>query len=209
MVRKRRPRAEPLLATLPPRPARLVSMNEPDVPDGERPKIKVTDRRLFDSDGNLRDEAPSPPSDDPATAPTGAAAPEPGGDLIEAAEASSDDAPEVVPSVVPSEVEDVASTGASDATQKAASRLKLDDQALLKFIEEQYVGGLLALGAMPEPQSGQMVEDLDMARLRVEVLGLLQESTEGERSDDTSKALEDVLYQLRLAYLQKRKVAKL
>ena len=54
-----------------------------------------------------------------------------------------------------------------------------------------------------------MVEDLDLARLRVEVLTLLQESTEGERTDDTTKALEDVLYQLRMAYLQKRKVAKL
>ena len=54
-----------------------------------------------------------------------------------------------------------------------------------------------------------MVEDLDMARLRVEILALLQESTEGGRTDETSKALEDVLYELRMAYLQKRKVAKL
>ncbi len=180
-------------------------MNDNDLLDGQRPKIKVIDRRLFDSDGNLRDEAPSPPSDAPTTEPAGAAEPAPAGDLIESTDASADDAP----SSAPSEVEDVATAGDSDATPKTAPKLKLNDQAMLKFIEEQYVGGLLALGAMPEPQSGQMVEDLDLARLRVEVLGLLQESTEGGRSDDTSKALEDVLYQLRMAYLQKRKVAKL
>ena len=180
-------------------------MNDTDVPDGQRPKIKVTDRRLFDSHGNLRDEAPSPPSHTSATEPACAAEPAPAGDLIESVDASADAAP----SGAPSEVEDVATTDDNDATPKTAPKLNLNDQAMLKFIEEQYVGGLLALGAMPEPQSGQMVEDLDLAHLRVEVLGLLQESTEGSRSDDTSKALEDVLYQLRLAYLQKRKVAKL
>jgi len=181
-------------------------MSETDLPDEERRKIKVTDRRLFDSDGNLRDTA-SPPPHDPRTEPPGAdvsTPATPGDDLPEPADGTDDDKP--------SEIEQVAGTDTDtgdDAPQDAVPRLQLDDQALLKFIEEQYVGGLLALGAMPEPQSGQMVEDLDMARLRVEILALLQENTEGGRTDDTSKALEDVLYQLRMAYLQKRKVAKL
>ena len=176
-------------------------MREPDIPEDERPKIKVTDRRLFDSDGNLRDDAPSPLLDESETAPTSSPKPAPGGQLNESVT--------VPPGTPPAPVEGVEAVDEDEVIQKSARRLNLADEALLKFIEEQYVGGLLALGAMPEPQSGQMVEDLDLARLRVEVLTLLQESTEGERTDDTTKALEDVLYQLRMAYLQKRKVAKL
>lgn len=176
------------------------SMSEADFPDSERPKIKVTDRRLFDSDGNLRDETPPPPADESTTVPPGEVASAPSREPSEPLEIPSDEAP-------PEITEDPGV--ADDVPANVKPRLKLDDGALLKFIEEQYVGGLLALGAMPEPQSGQTVEDLELARLRVEVLGLLQESTEGGRTDDTNKALQDVLYQLRMAYLQKRKVAKL
>ena len=52
-------------------PARLLSMSETDLPDGERPKIKVTDRRLFDSDGNLRDtDTDTAPARTPLGAPS-------------------------------------------------------------------------------------------------------------------------------------------
>ncbi|HJO04057.1 MAG TPA: DUF1844 domain-containing protein [Acidobacteriota bacterium] len=175
-------------------------MSEADIPDNQRPKIKVTDRRSFDSDGNLRDEAPVPSTDDPVSEPVSAAAPMDSN--VDEATGSPSSAPEP-------RADDIDPVATDDPAPEDTPSLKLDDQALLKFIEEQYVGGLLALGAMPEPQSGQMVEDLDLARLRVEVLALLQESTEGARSSETSKALEDVLYQLRMVYLQKRKVAKL
>ena len=71
------------------------------------------------------------------------------------------------------------------------------------------VGGLLALGAMPEPQSGQMMEDLDLAQVRIEVLGLLQSHLDATLAPEARKGFEDVLYQLRMLYLQKSKVAKL
>ncbi len=180
-------------------------MSDNDTTADERPTIKVTDRRLFDSDGNLRQQAPSPEPDGQITEPAASVESVPD-DGIAAPESSTAESPasEAPTAVVPEDV-----PGASDDAAPPTRGLELDDQALLKFVEEQYVGGLLALGAMPEPQSGQMIEDLELARLRIEVLGLLQESTEGTRTDDTGKALEDVLYQLRMAYLQKRKVAKL
>jgi hypothetical protein len=87
--------------------------------------------------------------------------------------------------------------------------LKLGEEALMRFVEEQYIGGLLALGAMPEPQTGQIVEDLDLAQVRIEVLAMVQERAGAGLPPEAKKGLDDVIYQLRMAYLQKSKVAKL
>ncbi len=185
-------------------------MKDTDAASGEHPTIKVTDRRLFDSEGNLRDQLSTPTAaePEPAAVPPDSVAATP--EAIAPARDTGVSGPETVSeNEVASTVEPEEPTPETDSAAESAPKLDLDDQALLKFIEEQYVGGLLALGAMPEPQSGQMVDDLDLARLRIEVLGLLQESTEGARTNETGKALEDVLYQLRMAYLQKRKLAQL
>jgi len=182
-------------------------------PEG-RPKIKVTDRRLFDADGNYRgdDAAAQPaanvpdaqvaePGSEPTT-PTGTppppAAPQPPGP---AAPGGGSDVTRQAPRPATGQPAGSAA-GADDATE-------FDDQAVLRFIEEQYIGGLLALGAMPEPQSGQTVEDLDLAQVRIEMLGLMQERFGDSLPAEAKKGLDDVLYQLRMAYLQKRKVAKL
>lgn len=77
------------------------------------------------------------------------------------------------------------------------------------FIESQYYETLLFLGAMRHPATGETVEDLDMARYKIDLLSMLQDKTEGNRSPEESRLLDDVLYQLRMGYLQKRKVAKL
>jgi len=169
--------------------------------DGDAPpKLKVIDRRLFDSEGNLREgvvteEASTRVADLPAaTTPTHdvsvGGAPEP------VAPAATPDAPQAPAESAPVPVE-------------PPKPLKLGDDAVMRFVEEQYIGGLLALGAMPEPQTGEMVEDLELAQVRIEVLALLQERLGDSLPPAAKKGLDDVMYQLRMAYLQKSKVAKL
>ncbi|NKB90043.1 MAG: DUF1844 domain-containing protein [Acidobacteria bacterium] len=190
-------------------------------------KIKVTDRRLFDMDGNLRDdvseeaaeEAPpvSQRSESPDTAeePSAAnvSAPEPAdsGDEAPAVPASAPvDQPFVEPeaTVEAAPAPEAAPPAETDETTEQEV-LQFGEEALMRFIEEQYIGGLLALGAMPEPQTGQIVEDLDLAQVRIEVLGILRDRAETSLSMEARKGIDDVIYQLRMAYLQKRKVVKL
>ena len=154
------------------------------------PKLKVTDRRLFDSEGNFRDAGAetAPPAADPAPD-----------------EAALDNAPPAAATPSPA----AAAEPAAPAPVEAQERLQLGEEALMRFVEEQYIGGLMALGAMPEPQSGQTVEDLDLAQVRIEVLGMLQERAADNLPAEAKKGLDDVMYQLRMAYLQKSKAAKL
>jgi hypothetical protein len=189
----------------------------------ERPRIKVTDRRLFDREGNAR-----PESDDAEKAPpagTGSAATttsEPPG--IETAAPSAAPPADGTPSAsstadrsepsgdrVPDEAIRAAMDQDSqhtelDPTERSATDLPRD---LGAFIESQYYECLLFLGAMRHPATGQTVEDLDMARYKIDLLDMLQVKTAGNRTPEESAMLDDVLYQLRMAYLQKRKVPKL
>jgi hypothetical protein len=172
-------------------------MNDTETRNEPAPKIKVTDRRLFDSEGNLREDEPPPPE------PVAVA------DIEDSS--TSDDGAVTEPPIAPTEpVAAVAEAETTPATNpEPAPAVKLDEEALMRFIEEQYIGGLMALGAMPDPQSGQTVEDLGLAQVRIEVLGLLRDRAAESLSAEAKKGVDDVIYQLRMAFLQKSKVAQL
>ncbi len=58
-------------------------------------------------------------------------------------------------------------------------------------------------GDLPDPASGQTQPvNLPAARQLIEILGLLQEKTQGNLSPDEAKLLEDLLYELRMRFVQ-------
>ena len=77
------------------------------------------------------------------------------------------------------------------------------------FVESMYLEAMLYMGAIADPRTGQTIEDIDLAKYKIDVLIMLQEKTEGNLTDDEQRQLEEVLYQLRMLYLQKSKAAKL
>jgi hypothetical protein len=61
----------------------------------------------------------------------------------------------------------------------------------------------LYLGDIPLPDGGS-AENLEMARLHIDLLDLLRQRTAGHLTAQERAVLEDVLYRLRLRYVQKR-----
>ena len=59
-----------------------------------------------------------------------------------------------------------------------------------------------ALEGMPDPGSGQPTRDLRQAAELVDVLVLLREKTEGRRTPEESKVLDEVIYGLQLRYVE-------
>jgi hypothetical protein len=53
-----------------------------------------------------------------------------------------------------------------------------------------------------------MVEDLELAEYKIDLLGMLQSKTEGNLDADEKERVEAVLYQLRMIYLEKTKSIK-
>ncbi len=58
------------------------------------------------------------------------------------------------------------------------------------------------LGLMPDPVSGKPEKNLPMAKHLIDMLEVLQQKTEGNRTPEETEDIEAMLYQLRMAYVQ-------
>jgi hypothetical protein len=65
-----------------------------------------------------------------------------------------------------------------------------------------YSDALVHLGQVPDPVSGQPHQDLEQAQFTIELLDLLKEKTEGNRTAEESGVLDEILATLRMAYVR-------
>jgi hypothetical protein len=149
-------------------------------------EIKVTDKRMFTPDGELREEYR---------------------DLLEKATAEPEPAP---PQESPPPPAEPAGAGpaARPAAEDAAARLGFPDTPpgmgpsffdLAAMLAEP---AALYMGDVPLP-NGQTAEDLEMARMHIDLLDVLRQKTLGNLTAQESAFLEDLLYRLRVRYVQK------
>ena len=60
----------------------------------------------------------------------------------------------------------------------------------------------MCLGDIENPANGQKEVDLELAKHNIDLLGMLEEKTQGNLSDQEKKLLDSVLYELRMRYVQ-------
>lgn len=70
------------------------------------------------------------------------------------------------------------------------------------FLLSLHTSALISLGIIPDPVSRQKVFDPGLARQNIALLEMLQDKTEGRRTDEESRLLDNILYELRLAYVE-------
>lgn len=150
--------------------------------------IKVTDKRMFTADGRLREEYQS--IDEVRAEPAKQAAPAP--------------EPPPAPAVTP---EPPAAAAPGDPR---APRLEIPDlgpglppPSFLDLVAMLAEPASIYLGDLTLPD-GQTAENLEMARLHIDLLATLRQKTAGNLTAQELGFLEDVLYRLRLRYVQKR-----
>jgi hypothetical protein len=61
---------------------------------------------------------------------------------------------------------------------------------------------LFAMGAIPDPRTGQRMQHLDLARHHIDMLTVLEEKTKGNLTEDEANMLGGALYELRTRYIQ-------
>jgi hypothetical protein len=152
-------------------------MGDPrDEEDAGQSRFKVTDRRKFTPEGEMRTPSETEANQEPPSS-EARQAPQP-------AESVGD--PQKSPSGETSESVDFASFLLSLATT-----------------------GMVHLGEIPEPMTGQPAENLEGARQMIDILSLLKEKTEGNLSAEENRLLDGLLYELRMKFLSKSKTIKL
>ncbi len=66
---------------------------------------------------------------------------------------------------------------------------------------------LVNLGEAADPETGERVLDLEQAREAIDLLSLLRVKTEGNRTEQESRLLEEMLYDLQLRFVRAAKGA--
>lgn len=60
----------------------------------------------------------------------------------------------------------------------------------------------MALGLAPHPETKEITKDLDMAKFNIDLLGVLQNKTNGNLDSEESQFLESIVSDLRLKFVQ-------
>jgi hypothetical protein len=166
--------------------------------------FKVTDRRLFTSDGELRSdvaEEVETPKPEPTTAATEAAAKPP---------APTDGAAtEREMPVPPTKAEQDAQAAAYRRSSKDLdSEVELSGHSAKefeitfeRFMAQLYMTAMLQLGLMRQ-QGEQPRVDIIGARLTIDTLSLISEKTKGNLTAPEENFLQNSLYELRMAYVE-------
>ena len=71
------------------------------------------------------------------------------------------------------------------------------------FLQGLAMEALIGLGDAPHPTTRKQEVNLPHAKYLIDLLGVLEEKTKGNRTVDEDRLLSDVLYQLRMRYLSK------
>ena len=162
-------------------------------------EIKVTDKRMFTPEGELREEyrflneKSTATTMEEITEPE-LPAPEPARPEPRRPEPARPEPPRRVAGY-PEPLED-SGLGLPGAPQGGPGLLDL--AAMLAEPAAIY------LGDAPLPD-GQWAENLEMARLHIDLLDVLRQKTAGNLTAQESAILEDLIYRLRLRYVQKQK----
>src|SRR5262245_25597777 len=91
-----------------------------------------------------------------------------------------------------------AARGKPDAAMPDTAHGKPDLEALFVMFASS---ALICLGEAPDPATGERQVDLDQAREAIDLLLLLRDKTEGNRTEHESRLLEQVLYDLQMRFV--------
>jgi Domain of unknown function (DUF1844). len=75
-------------------------------------------------------------------------------------------------------------------------------QRFIEFVMMQAQNAALFLGQVPNPQTGKPEINLEVARMFIDQLAMIQEKTRGNLSSEESTVLKNILSNLQLAYVE-------
>jgi hypothetical protein len=76
---------------------------------------------------------------------------------------------------------------------------------LLTLIFSLYTHTQICLGVLPDPMTQRPQKDLPQAKYNIDLLGVLKEKTVGNLSQEEEQTLENILYEVRMGYVEASK----
>src|SRR3954467_4011769 len=86
--------------------------------------------------------------------------------------------------------------------QKNPQALGEMTQRFIEFVMMQAQNAALFLGQIPNPQSGEGAVNLELAKMFIDQLGMIQEKTRGNLSNEEATVLRNTLSNLQMAFVE-------
>lgn len=164
-----------------------------DEKQSPKEQIKVTDKRIFTAEGDLREEfrgqiQPAEPSFAPVEAPREESA-----------------APAERQPPVEKRVRDEGSPTGHDRRRTMADKAANPGTPFSNFIEPLIAQAYMSLGMLRNPYQPQPTIDAASARQMIDIIQLLHEKTAGNLTPEEEDFLDTHMGELKLAYVQRTK----
>lgn len=179
--------------------------------------FKVTDRRLFNTDGSLRDDAlieDETPAPAPPPTPAAAPAPAAGGKAFSAAEitgafSSAPPPPPAPPPMMPSQAPPAQAQfeqAYDPAFDEAGGLGAMPEQTeFTEFLMRIASEAFIYLGLVEHPVSGRRQVDLQAAKESIDMLVMLRSKTQGNLSPGEASFFDDLLADLKMQFVSFRR----
>lgn len=183
--------------------------------NGDDKPFKVQDRRRFTETGEVRQEsAPEQggPKEPDGPAPHGAAAAAddalrggPKGPAPDAGSASGPGSASGSGAGAGAGAPTSGATGTAAGTPGAATTQARPPIDFTTFVFSLGSSALMLLGEAPNPETGESMKNLPLAKETIDLLSMLQDKTKGNLTQEEQRFLDSLLYDLRLRFVEASK----
>ena len=87
------------------------------------------------------------------------------------------------------------------ADEASSETAPMPPPSLTFLVSNLYLQGMIALGLLPRPGSDKPEAHLDQAKHTIDLLQMLWEKTEGNRTPEETKEMDTILHELRMSYV--------
>lgn len=167
--------------------------------------FKITDRRLFNPDGSLRDEAVIEEAPAPSPAPSAPAAP-----TLTAADITGAKAPPPPPTPPPMTVPAMpvaaeSFTPAFEEEEEEEVGAMPEQTEFTEFLMRIASEAFIYLGLVEHPMTGRRQVDLQAAKESIDMLIMLRAKTQGNLTPGEARFFEDLLADLKMQFVSFRR----
>lgn len=99
---------------------------------------------------------------------------------------------------------DIKASAKESPRKKEEAEFKLPEINFATFIFSLNSSVLLQLGIIEDPETGKKVKNLPLAKQTIDILGMLEEKTKGNLTEDEAAMLKHILYELRMLYVKEK-----
>lgn len=93
-------------------------------------------------------------------------------------------------------------TGGQTSQSGDGGGRRMPEASFETLVSTMTTQALFAMGEIPDPQTGQRMAHLDLARHHIDMLAVIVEKTEGNLSKEESDMIATTVYELRNRYVQ-------